>query len=81
MSLRNQDRDWFSDYFIRGVTKDSLRPLVPTRNYAVERLADNGVISRLNKCRKPVLRELRAFEVSDLILLIAQVSYSFEESN
>ncbi len=71
MSFRNKDRDWFSDYFLCGVTKDSLRTLVPTRNYAVECLADDGVISRLNKCSQPVLCELRAFEVSDLTLLCA----------
>ncbi len=44
MIFGDEDRDWFADYFVGGVTKDALRTVVPTRDDALECLADDRVV-------------------------------------
>jgi hypothetical protein len=52
--LRDQYRDGLADRLVGGVAEDSLGPLVPARDDAFERLADDGVVGALDNRREPV---------------------------
>src|SRR5204863_8986181 len=45
---RNEDRDGPAHDFIRAVTENAFRALVPTGNNAVQVLADNRIVRRLD---------------------------------
>ena len=58
---RNDFPDRLTDHLFSAVTEDALRALVPARDDALERLADDAVVRALHDRREPRLRIERLF--------------------
>ena len=56
---RNEDRDGPSKRLLGRVSKETLCGVIPTCDRAVERLADDGVVGRLDNSGEQRLRPLR----------------------
>jgi hypothetical protein len=63
MIRRDENRDGLADGLVGGVAEDALGPLVPAHDDAFERLADDGVVGRLDDGREPVGGQLGAPQV------------------
>src|SRR5436190_23797007 len=55
--LRNKNRDWLTHNLLPRVAKQSFCCGIPTRHNAVQVLADNRILSRLNQRSKKRLRD------------------------
>src|ERR1043166_357801 len=56
----DEDGDWLADDLFGGVAEDALRALVPARDDAVQGLADDGVVRRLDDGGQPVRGQVGA---------------------
>src|SRR5947209_2760422 len=46
--VRNHNHNWLADRLFGGETEHALRPAIPTRDYPIEILADDSIVTGFN---------------------------------